>query len=186
MLYISYNALDGGKPLKDIPQKNRVELKAFDFNYNKYDSSGNLAMGFFAKELQRYLNQDLYMTDITEKSYDKATEKLDWQVQAKHAQQLANQNLIHLYDGVNAIMITKKSADNTQKTSDNDSTPDKIYIKSSEMFYNSSSKDFYNNRFTKMYDPKTGNNTTGTGVKGNSETKIIELSQNVRSYYATS
>lgn len=54
------------------------------------------------------------------------------------------------------------------------------------MFYNSSSKDFYNNRFTKMYDPKTGNNTTGTGVKGNSETKIIELSQNVRSYYATS
>lgn len=126
------------------------------------------------------------MTDITEKSYDKTTEKLDWQVQAKHAQQLANQNLIHLYDGVNAIMITKKSADNTQKTSDNDSTPDKIYIKSSEMFYNSSSKDFYNNRFTKMYDPKTGNNTTGTGVKGNSETKIIELSQNVRSYYATS
>ncbi|MBK2143465.1 LPS export ABC transporter periplasmic protein LptC, partial [Francisella tularensis] len=67
-----------------------------------------------------------------------------------------------------------------------DSTTDKIYIKSSEMFYNSSSKDFYNNRFTKMYDPKTGNNTTGTGVKGNSETKIIELSQNVRSYYATS
>lgn len=64
-------------------------------------------MSFFAKELQRYLNQDLYMTDITEKSYDKATEKLDWQVQAKHAQQLANQNLIHLYDGVNAIMITK-------------------------------------------------------------------------------
>ncbi|OIN83794.1 LPS export ABC transporter periplasmic protein LptC [Francisella sp. TX07-6608] len=186
MLYISYNALDGGKPLKNIPQKNHVELKTFDFNYNKYDSSGNLAMSFFAKELQRYLNQDLYMTDITEKSYDKATEKLDWQVQAKHAQQLANQNLIHLYDGVNAIMITKKSADNTQKTSDNDSTPDKIYIKSSEMFYNSSSKDFYNSRFTKMYDPKTGNNTAGTGVKGNSETKIIELSQNVRSYYATS
>lgn len=49
MLYISYNALDGGKPLKDIPQKNRVELKAFDFNYNKYDSSGNLAMVFLLK-----------------------------------------------------------------------------------------------------------------------------------------
>ncbi|MDE4965892.1 LPS export ABC transporter periplasmic protein LptC, partial [Francisella tularensis subsp. holarctica] len=41
-LYISYNALDGGKPLKNIPQKYRVELKAFDFNNNKYDSSGNL------------------------------------------------------------------------------------------------------------------------------------------------
>ncbi|MDE4970024.1 LPS export ABC transporter periplasmic protein LptC, partial [Francisella tularensis subsp. holarctica] len=78
--------------------------------------------------------------------------------------------LIHLYDGVNAIMITKKSSDNTQKTSDKEKTPDKIYIKSSELFYNSSSKDFYNNRVTKMSDPKTGNNTPGTGVMGNSET----------------
>ena len=186
MLYISYNALDGGRPLKNIPQKNRIELRAFDFNYNKYDVSGSLEMSFFAKELQRYLNQDLHITDITEDSYDKTTGKLDWQVQAKHAQQLADQNLIHLYDGVNAIMVTKKSADNNQKPSSDDSTPDKIYIRSSEMFYNSSSKDFYNSRFTKIYDPKTGNNTTGTGVKGNSETKIIKLSQNVRSYYATS
>ncbi|MDE4986369.1 LPS export ABC transporter periplasmic protein LptC, partial [Francisella tularensis subsp. holarctica] len=38
ILYISYNALDVGKPLKNIPQKYRVELNAFDFNYNKYDS----------------------------------------------------------------------------------------------------------------------------------------------------
>ncbi|MDE5014737.1 LPS export ABC transporter periplasmic protein LptC, partial [Francisella tularensis subsp. holarctica] len=66
ILYIIYNALDGGKPLKNIPQTNRVELKAFDFNYNKYDSSGNLSLSFFAKELQSYLNQDFYMTDITE------------------------------------------------------------------------------------------------------------------------
>lgn len=187
ILYISYNALDGGRPLKNIPQKNRVELRAFDFNYNKYDENGNLVMSFFAKELQRYLNQDLHMTELTEKSYDKTTGKLEWQVQAKHGQQLADQNLIHLYDGVNAIMITKKTTDNNQKASQEDSTtPNKIYIKSSEMFYNSSSKDFYNSRFTKMYDPKTGNNTTGTGVTGNSETKIIKLSQNVRSYYATS
>ncbi|MDE5026546.1 LPS export ABC transporter periplasmic protein LptC, partial [Francisella tularensis] len=62
ILYISYNSLDGGKPLKNIPQKNRFELKAFDFNYYKYDSSVNIAMSFFAKELQSYLNQDLYMT----------------------------------------------------------------------------------------------------------------------------
>ncbi|ORM39279.1 LPS export ABC transporter periplasmic protein LptC [Francisella endosymbiont of Ornithodoros moubata] len=188
MLYISYNALDSGRPLKNLPQKNRIELRVFDFNYNKYDENGNLAMSFFAKELQRYLNQDLYMTDITEKSYDKTSGELEWQVQLKHGyiQQFTGQSLTHLYDCVDAIMFTKKASGKNQRTSQSDSSPDKIYIKTSEMYYNSGSKDFYSSRFTKIYDPKTSNNTTGTGLLGNSETKIIRLNQNVRSYYATS
>ena len=65
-------------------------------------------------------------------------------------------------------------------------SPNRIHIKSSEMYYDIESHDFYNDKFVRMYDPKTGNNTTGTGVNGNSEIKIINLKKNVRSYYASS
>lgn len=189
MLYISYNALDGAKPLKSKQQKNRVELKAFDFTYNKYDVKGNLATNFFSKELRRYINQDLFMIDLTEKSYDSKTGKLQWQVKSKYGyiQQFIGQNLTHLYDGVDSIIYTNDNSVDSQNNKKSDSTSlDKIFIKTSEMFYNSGSKDFYNARFTKMYDPETGNNTTGIGVTGNSNSKVIRLGQNVRSYYASS
>jgi lipopolysaccharide export system protein LptC len=54
------------------------------------------------------------------------------------------------------------------------------------MYYDVDSHDFYNDRFVRMYDPATGNNTAGIGTKGNSETKIINLKKDVRSYYASS
>ncbi|MBK2095003.1 LPS export ABC transporter periplasmic protein LptC [Francisella philomiragia] len=189
MLYISYNALDGAKPLKSNQQKNRVELKAFDFTYNKYDVKGNLATNFFSKELRRYINQDLFMIDLTEKSYDSKTGKLQWQVKSKHGyiQQFTGQNLTHLYDGVDSIIYTNDNSVDSQNNKKSDSTSlDKIFIKTSEMFYNSATKDFYNARFTRIYDPETGNNTTGIGLSGNSAAKVTQLGQNVRSYYASS
>ncbi|WP_150465146.1 LPS export ABC transporter periplasmic protein LptC [Francisella sp. SYW-2] len=188
MLYISYNALDGAKPLKTSQQKNRVELKAYDFTYNKYDVKGNLVTNYFSKELRRYINQDLFMINLTEKSYDDKTGKLQWQVKSKYGyiQQFTGQNLTHLYDGVDAIMYTSNDSSGNQTEEDKNSSLDRIFIKTSEMFYNSGSKDFYNARFTKMYDPETGNNTTGIGASGNSDAKVIKLGQNVRSYYASS
>ncbi|WP_432773760.1 LPS export ABC transporter periplasmic protein LptC [Francisella salimarina] len=188
MLYISYNALDGAKPLKTSQQKNRVELKAYDFTYNKYDVKGNLVTNYFSKELRRYINQDLFMINLTEKSYDDKTGKLQWQVKSKYGyiQQFTGQNLTHLYDGVDAIMYTSNDSSGNQAKEGKNSSLDRIFIKTSEMFYNSGSKDFYNARFTKMYDPETGNNTTGIGASGNSDAKVIKLGQNVRSYYASS
>ncbi|WP_395167591.1 LPS export ABC transporter periplasmic protein LptC [Francisella salimarina] len=188
MLYISYNALDGAKPLKTSQQKNRVELKAYDFTYNKYDVKGNLVTNYFSKELRRYINQDLFMINLTEKSYDDKTGKLQWQVKSKYGyiQQFTGQNLTHLYDGVDAIIYTSNDSSGNQTNEGKNSSLDRIFIKTSEMFYNSGSKDFYNARFTKMYDPETGNNTTGIGVFGNSDSKVIRLGQNVRSYYASS
>ncbi|AEI36340.1 LPS export ABC transporter periplasmic protein LptC [Francisella salina] len=188
MLYISYNALDGAKPLKSSQQKNRVELKAYDFTYNKYDVKGNLVTNYFSKELRRYINQDLFMINLTEKSYDDKTGKLQWQVKSKYGyiQQFTGQNLTHLYDGVDAIIYTSNDSSGNQTNEGKNSSLDRIFIKTSEMFYNSGSKDFYNARFTKMYDPETGNNTTGIGVSGNSDSKVIRLGQNVRSYYASS
>ncbi|QEO56872.1 MULTISPECIES: LPS export ABC transporter periplasmic protein LptC [Francisella] len=188
MLYISYNALDGAKPLKTSQQKNRVELKAYDFTYNKYDVKGNLVTNYFSKELRRYINQDLFMISLTEKSYDDKTGKLQWQVKSKYGyiQQFTGQNLTHLYDGVDAIIYTSNDSSGNQTNEGKNSSLDRIFIKTSEMFYNSGSKDFYNARFTKMYDPETGNNTTGIGVSGNSDSKVIRLGQNVRSYYASS
>ncbi|GAB4222582.1 MAG: LPS export ABC transporter periplasmic protein LptC [Francisella sp.] len=191
IIYISNSSSNGGISIKNIPQNKQVDLKAFDFNYNKYNEDGNLVTSFFAKKLKRYLNQDIQMTDITVKSYDENTEKLQWQVIAKSGYQKNNKDLIHLYNGINAIIFSTNN-DNEQKKSnvkntDNlNLTSDKVYIQSSEIFYNSKSKDFYNKRFTKMYDPKTGNNITGTGVTGNAETKIVKLNKDVRSYYAFS
>ena len=75
--------------------------------------------------------------------------------------------------------------DNSTTKGDGKYPPKKIHIKSSEMYYDTESHDFYNDKFVRMYDPKTGNNTTGVGTKGNSETKIINIKKNVRSYYAS-
>ncbi|MED7788440.1 LPS export ABC transporter periplasmic protein LptC [Francisella sp. 19X1-34] len=192
ILYISYKALEGGiSPSAKKKIKSRVELTAYNFHYNEYDKQGDLKTNFVSEKLEQYTNQDVRMTNLIEKSYNKETEKKTWQVKSKHgfSSKETNENLIHLYDGVNAIMYLKKKADNKkQPTSLDDSkySPNKIYIKTSEMYYNSQTKDFYNNNFVKMYDPKTGNNTTGIGVKGNADSKVINLNQDVRSYYASS
>ncbi|XSZ47633.1 LPS export ABC transporter periplasmic protein LptC [Francisella noatunensis] len=114
---------------------------------------------------------------------------LQWQVKYKHGyiQQFTGQKLTHLYDGVDSIIFTSDNSLDSKNNKKSDSTSlDKIFIKTSEIFYNSGSKDFYNARFTKMFDPETGNNTTGIGVTGNSNLKVIRLGQNVRSYYASS
>ncbi|QIW10251.1 LPS export ABC transporter periplasmic protein LptC [Francisella sp. LA112445] len=192
ILYISYKALEGGiRPDAKEKIKSRVELTAYNFHYNEYDKEGDLKTNFISEKLEQYTNQDVKMTDLIEKSYKKETGKKTWQVKSKYgfSSKETNENLIHLYGGVDAIMFSKKKTDdNKGQTPSDDSkySPSKIYIKTSEMYYNSDTKDFYNNNFVKMYDPKTGNNTTGVGVKGNAESKIINLNQDVRSYYASS
>ncbi|MED7819575.1 MULTISPECIES: LPS export ABC transporter periplasmic protein LptC [unclassified Francisella] len=193
ILYISYKALEGGvSPNQEHKDKARVELTAYNFHYNEYDKDGDLKTNFVSGKLEQYTNQDVKMTDLIERSYDKKTGKKTWQVKSKHgfSSKETNENLIHLYDGVDAIMFLKKKAnsENEQASSDdsNKYSPDKLYIKTSEMYYNTDSKDFYNNNFVKMYDPKTGNNTTGVGVRGNADSKVINLNQDVRSYYASS
>ena len=102
----------------------------------------------------------------------------------------ANDNKVN-----NEIKETKKSKSINKAigNEDNKATDDdqkylskKIYIKTSEMFYDNNTNDFYNDRFVKMYDPAKGNDTTGVGVKGNSDTSIINVLSDVRSYYATS
>lgn len=192
ILYISYKALEGGMtPDAKKKVKSRVELTAYNFHYNEYDRDGDLKTNFVSDKLEQYTNQDVKMTDLIEKSYDKKTSKKTWQVKSKYgfSSKEVNEDLIHLYGGVDAIMFSKKKPNSKkQQTSsdDNKYSPDKIYIKTSEMYYNTDSKDFYNNNFVKMYDPKTGNNTTGVGVKGNANSKVINLNQDVRSYYASS
>ncbi|API86871.1 LPS export ABC transporter periplasmic protein LptC [Francisella uliginis] len=191
IMYISYKALEGGisSDSKD-KDKSRVELTAYNFHYNEYDKDGDLKTNFVSGKLEQYTNQDVKMTDLIEKSYDKKTSKKTWQVKSKYgfSSKETNEDLIHLYGGVDAIMYSKKKTDNKEQASSNDNrySPDKIYIKTPEMYYNTDSKDFYNDNFVKMYDPKTGNNTTGVGVKGNADSKIINLNQDVRSYYASS
>lgn len=188
MLYIGHRALDGGVPIDKIPPKQRIELKAFDFHYNNYDKDGDLVTNFVSEELNRYLNENLKMINLTEKSYDKKTGKITWQISSKfgYVQQFTGQNLTHLYDGVHAILYTKSGEDKKDAQEDSQGySPNKVYIKTSEMFYNSGAKVFYNDKFVKIYDPKTVNNTTAIGINGSSDTKIIKLNKNVRSYYAT-
>ncbi|ASG68017.1 LPS export ABC transporter periplasmic protein LptC [Francisella halioticida] len=193
IMYISYKALQGGiSPNLKHKDKSKVELTAYNFHYNEYDRDGDLKTNFISKKLEQYTNEDVKMTDLIEKSYDKKTGKKTWQIKSKHgfSSKETNENLVHLYDGVDAIMFLKKNPNDEKKqTSSGNSdkySPDMIYIKTSEMYYNTDSKDFYNNNFVRIYDPKTGNNTTGVGVKGNAESKIINLNQDVRSYYASS
>lgn len=187
MLYISEKALEGGKPSKKASSDKRVELTALDFHYNKYNKDGDLETNLAAEKLDRYINQDLKLMNLTQKSYDKETGKETWRVKSKYGyvQQFANQNITHLYDGVDAIFFTKKSEEDLKKASSGIS-PNKIFIKTSEIYYKSDTKDFYNSRFTKIYDPKTGNNTTGIGISGNSDAEAVILEDNVRSYYASS
>ncbi|AIT08663.1 hypothetical protein LO80_00840 [Candidatus Francisella endociliophora] len=194
ILYISYKALQGGGDPEKFSPKDKVELTAFNFHYNKYDKDGDLTLNFVTDKLERFVNEDVRMTDLFETSYDKETGKKSLEVKSKHgfSSKSKGDDLIRLYDGVNAIMYSKdnKSKDDNNKPADGNSSskysPNKIYIKTSEMYYNNDSKDFYNDRFVRMYDPNTGNNTTAIGVKGNSESKVINLKKNVRSYYASS
>ncbi|WP_150468231.1 LPS export ABC transporter periplasmic protein LptC [Francisella sp. SYW-9] len=192
IMYISYKALEGGiSPNAKEKIKSRIELTAYNFHYNEYDKEGDIKTNFVSEKLEQYTNQDVKMTNLIEKSYKKETGKKTWQVKSKYgfSSKETNENLIHLYDGVDAIMYLKKKETNKKEQTSSDDgeySPSKIYIKTSEMYYNSQTKDFYNNKFVKMYDPKTGNNTTGIGVKGNAESKVINLNQDVRSYYASS
>lgn len=197
ILYIGYRSLQGGGNPNSFNPNDSVELTAKDFHYNKYDTDGDLTLNFIADYLERFVNEDVKMTDLTETGYDKKTGEKNLLVKAKHGftSKKDTDDIIHLYDGVNAIMYSKndktKKDKNDAKANPNDGssdkyTPNKVYIKTSEMYYNNNTKEFYNNRFVKMYDPKTGNNTTAIGVKGNSETKVINLNKDVRSYYASS
>lgn len=191
IFYISYRALQGGGDPDKFSPKDRVELTAFNFHYNKYDEDGDLSTNFVTDKLERFVNEDVKMTVLTEKSYDKQTGQESLQVKSKYgfSSKKEDEDLVHLYDGVNAIMYSKKqdNKDSNKKDDTNKKkSPSKIYIKTSEMYYNTDSKDFHNDRFVRMYDPETGNNTTAVGVKGNSDSKIINLNKDVRSYYGSS
>lgn len=192
VLYIGDKALESGGDPNNFSPASSVELTAFNFHYNSYDENGKLTINFIAKKLEEYVNQDTKMTDIFERSFDEKSGKENWNVKAHHGflQKKGNNSLLHLYDDVNSVIFTKSDVN----SKDSDSiiqnkgkySPNRIYIKSSEMYYNIENHNFYNDKFVRIYDPKTGNNTTGTGVSGNSEIKIINLKKNVRSYYASS
>ncbi|QLE78396.1 LPS export ABC transporter periplasmic protein LptC [Francisella sp. Scap27] len=187
VLYIGDRALDGGRDPNDKDPGDSVELTAYNFHYNGYDENGKLSTYFIAQKLEQYVNQNLKMTNIIEKNYDAVTQKITWQFKSHHAttQKITTGDLIHLYDGVNSIVYTKSdSSDSSKGKTSDEQAPKKIHIISSEMYYNTETKDFYTSKFVKMFDPANGNNTTGNGVFGNSETKKINLNNNVRSYYA--
>lgn len=193
VLYIGIKAREGGVDRSKFSPASSVELTAFNFHYNDYNEDGKLTTSFLAEKLEQYVNQDVKMTNLFEKSYDLKTGKENWNVKAHHSftEKKDANDLIHLYDGVNAVMFTKKDTENDKENSSGKQkgskySPNKIYIKSIEMYFDTKSHDFYNDKFVRMYDPKTGNNTTGIGVKGNSETKIVNLKKDVRSYYASS
>ena len=188
VLYIGDKALEGGGDPSKFSPASSVELTAFNFHYNSYDENGKLTTNFIAEKLEEYVNQDTKMTNLLERSFDVENGNETMNVKAHYgfSQKKANNSLIHLYDGVNSVMFTKNQEDNSASQDNNEYSPNKINIKSSEMYYDTESHDFYNDKFVRMYDPETGNNTTGIGVKGNSETKIIDLKKDVRSYYASS
>ena len=188
VLYIGNKALEGaGDPSKFSPASS-VELTAFNFHYNGYDENGKLTTNFIAEKLEEYANQDIKMTNLFERSFDVKNGEETMSLKAHHGflQKEGGNNLLHLYDGVNSVIFTKNKKDSSVAKSGSKDSLKEIHIKSSEMYYNLDSHDFYNKKFIKMYDPETGNNTTGTGIRGNSETKIVVLNNNVRSYYAAS
>ena len=192
ILYISNKSLDGTDSIiRDFDLKNQVELIAYDFKNNRYDKDGNLKDSFTSKKLEKYVNQSVKLTNIIEKSYDKITGKINWQVKSNYAlsKKRPGDNLVYLYGGVKAIMFSDKNGflnieDDNRRNSNYHIT--KVYISTDEMYYNTDSRNFYNDDFVKIYDPYTGNNTTCLGLKGNTNSKIIYLNQNVRSYYASS
>ena len=186
VLYIGDRALKGGGDPSKFSPASSVELTAFNFHYNSYDENGKLTTNFISEKLEEYVNQDTKMTNIFEKSFDVKNGRETMNLKAHHGflDKKDNTNLLHLYDGVNSVIFTDSDTDD--KKDDGKYSPKKIYMKSSEMYYNTDNHDFYNDKFVRMYDPETGNNTTGTGTKGNSETKIINLKKHVRSYYASS
>ncbi len=190
VLYIGDKALEGGGDPSKFSPASSVELTAFNFHYNSYDGNGKLTRNFISEKLEEYVNQDTKMTNIFEKDFDVKNGNETMRVKAHHGflDKKGNENLLHLYDGVNSIMFTSIYDEKDKSTTKSDSkySPKKIHIKSSEMYYNTSTGDFYNDKFVRIYDPETVNNTTGTGTKGNSKTKIIHLEKDVRSYYASS
>ncbi|AJC48911.1 LPS export ABC transporter periplasmic protein LptC [Allofrancisella guangzhouensis] len=194
-IFIYYEAVEGGGDPKKFSPSSSVELTAYNFHYNSYDDDGKLTTNFITEKLEQYVNQDIKMTNLTETSYDNKTSDETWSVKAPKgfSKKKDNNELIHLFDGVDAILFTKDQQADTEKnsakqTSDTDSKylPKKIYIKSSEMYYDTETHDFYNDKFVKVYDPDTQNNTTGIGIVGNSDTKVINFKKDVRSYYASS
>ncbi|QIV94323.1 LPS export ABC transporter periplasmic protein LptC [Allofrancisella frigidaquae] len=194
-IFIYSEAVQGGSDPKKFSPSSSVELTAFNFHYNNYNDDGKLTTNFITEKLEQYVNQDIKMTNLIETSYDEKTGDETWRVKAPKgfSQKKDNNELIHLFDGVNAILFTKnQQADSgessAKQTPDADGKylPNKIYIKSSEMYYDTETHDYYNDKFVKVYDPDTENNTTGIGIVGNSDTKVINFKKDVRSYYASS
>ena len=192
VFYIGNKALEGGGDPSKFSTASSVELTAFNFHYNSYDENGKLTTNFISEKLEEYVNQDTKMTNLFERSFDVKNGNETMNVKAHHGflDKKGNSNILHLYDGVNSVMFTQSDTENKKNNNttkgDSKYSPKKIHIKSSEMYYDTDNHDFYNDKFVRMYDPKTCNNTTGIGTKGNSETKIIHLKNNVRSYYASS
>ena len=187
ILYIGNRALKRGDTSKFSPVSS-AELTAFNFHYNSYDENGKLTTNFISEEIVEYVNKDTKMTNLFEKSFDVKNGYETMNLKAHHGflDEKNNANLLYLYDGVKSVIFTNSDKDDSTVKENYKYAPKEIHMKSSDMYYNTDNHDFYNNKFVRMYDPKTGNNTTGIGTKGNSETKIINLEKDVRSYYASS
>ena len=203
ILYISEKSIQGGGNPKTFKPAKSVQVTAFNFHYNEYNDKGMLKTNFFFKKLEKYVEKYTTMTGVFEKNYDVNTGKVTSSIQAEKGfvNDLGVSNLIHLFDGVNIVMFVEDEDDNLETSEDSQkinsntknskkshdiSSKNKVYIKSDDIKFNTKTHDFYNNKFVEIYEPENDNNTTAIGVKGNSQTKIIKLEKDVRSYYESS
>ncbi len=165
----------GSKNLSD----DIVTIKAHDFDYSNYDVDGDLESYLQSEYLEQYLDKSIKLDKIHVKTYDKDVNQ-KWDVTADVARtsgSAEDKGVINLKGNVKAITFTDDKED--------DGTPKKIYIDTEEINYNQKTKDFYGDDFVKIYDPKVGNETTGIGIEGNSESKTLTINNDVRSYYAS-
>ncbi|MFC4891526.1 LPS export ABC transporter periplasmic protein LptC [Pseudofrancisella aestuarii] len=163
--------------VKDLDKK-AIIMKAYGYSFGSYNEEGQLQTYLDADYLEQYFDKSLQFENIRANTYGE-NHKKKWDVKSNYATSDdpdKKDSIIRLYDNVKSIMYMEENVE--------DDTPKKIYIDTDEIFYKAQTYDFYGNNQVKIYDPKTGNNTTGIGFKGNTDTKRVKIEKDIRSYYA--
>ncbi|APC96801.1 LPS export ABC transporter periplasmic protein LptC [Francisella frigiditurris] len=162
------------------PNKKAITMKAYDYSFGSYNGEGKLDTYLDADYLEQYVDKSLSFKNIRAKTYGE-NEKKKWDVKSNFATSDDpdnKANIIRLYGNVKSIMYMEE--EDTK-----DGAPKKIHIDTEEIFYKPQTYDFYGDDKVRIYDPNTGNNTTGVGFKGNTDTKRVKIDNDVRSYYAS-
>ena len=152
-----------------------ITSEIYGLKYHNNDNNGIKHFKINAKEFFQYENDYLKAYKVHIQGYDLKTNKKNIDITsnwAKSKDPKNTTNVVELYGNVHIVAyVTDK---NKSK---------KIIIDTSKIFYDPKTKEFNNNVLVKIFDPLTGNTTTGIGIKGNMNIQKITLKKNIRSYY---